>query len=143
MAVVVLLAGKILADFDNLHHYTDSTFYGPYLGFLLRLAGGTCAISIMALPPTLFVLIFTEALKVRGKWFYVLATGGGAALLDLACTQFDYLDQARSFCVRLSFSELATVTLAGMVAGYAFWRMAGRQAGDWGMRSEQVPVTSV
>ncbi|MCC8965767.1 hypothetical protein H8A95_26470 [Bradyrhizobium sp. Pear76] len=142
LAVIVLLAGKVLVDFDNLRHYAGSDFYGPFLGLLLIALFGTLASAMLALIPTLVVLIFTETLKIRSKWFYVSASGLGAALLDVACTKIDLI-QARSFCVAFSVSELAIVTLAGVVAGYAFWRIAGCQSGEWSARVMPAPLALV
>lgn len=81
--------------------------------------------------PTLLVLIVTEMLGIQSKWFYVLTAGIGAVLLDFTCTKLPIIGGMRSFCVEESFSELLIATIAGMAAGYVFWRVAGRRAGIW------------
>jgi uncharacterized membrane protein len=63
-------------------------------------------------------------------WFYVLTGGLGAFLFDVVCVRFEIAGW-RSFCRQFSVSELAIVTVAGFVAGYAFWRIAGNRSGQW------------
>jgi hypothetical protein len=75
-------------------------------------------------------LVLAETFRIRHAWFYVLAAGIGAFVIDVTCSRYGFV-QARSFCHGLSVSELLIVTAAGMAAGYVFWRLAGRQAGRW------------
>jgi hypothetical protein len=138
LAVNVLLAGKVLVDFDNLHHYSG----GSPVGYLLLVVAGTVGDCVMALIPTLLVVAFTETLRICGVWFYVLAGGLGALLFDVACTRYDIIEM-RSFCASLSFSELAIVTFAGIVAGYVFWRVAGSRSGEWRAREPRNTLASV
>jgi len=126
LAVNVLLAGKVMSDFNNFHYY----FGGFFVGYLLAVFVGTIGNCLTALIPTLLVLVFTETLKIRNVWFYISAGGLGASLFDIACTNFDIVGM-RSFCVNPSVSELIIVTLAGIVAGYVFWRVAGNRSGEW------------
>jgi hypothetical protein len=126
LAVNVLLAGKVMSDFNNFHYY----FGGLFVGYLLAVFVGTIGNCLTALIPTLLVLVFTETLKIRNVWFYISAGGLGASLFDIACTNFDIVGM-RSFCVNPSVSELIIVTLAGIVAGYVFWRVAGNRSGEW------------
>ncbi|MDR3485140.1 MAG: hypothetical protein P4M05_09540 [Bradyrhizobium sp.] len=143
VAVNILLAGKMLADFSNLYYYSRWEYAGgPLVGYLLLVLLGTAGNCLMVLLPTLAVLIFTETLKIRGRWFYMLAGGTGAFLLDVACTRFDLIG-ARSFCVKLTLGEVAIVSVAGIAAGYVFWRIAGSRAGDWRARVPRTPLVSV
>jgi hypothetical protein len=143
VAVNVLLAGKVLSDSNNLHYYSQWDYFGgPLVGYLLQVLVGTAGNCVIALIPTLLVLIFTEALNIRSRWFYALAGGIGAFLLDIACIRFDLIE-ARSFCVRLTLSEVAIVSVAGVAAGYVFWRIAGNRSGEWRTRVPPAPLASV
>jgi hypothetical protein len=130
-AVNVLLAGKVLSDFDNLQHYSDWDYLGgPIVGYLLRVLFGTFVNCFMALIPTILVLIFTETMRIRNIWFYALSGGLGGFLFDMACTKISIMG-TRSFCVTTSPAELLIVTAAGVVAGYVFWKIAGNRSGEW------------
>jgi hypothetical protein len=142
LAVNALLAGRALSDFSNLQYYSQwEGLGGPLTGYLLHVLLGTLVGCCMALIPTIFVLILTETLRIRSIWFYALAGGLGAFLFDIACTMFDIV-QVRSFCVRISFSEVAIVSVAGVVAGYVFWRIAGNRSGEWSARMPLAPSSS-
>jgi hypothetical protein len=130
LAVHVLIAGKILSDFNNFDHYFTTEIWSPAEAYALVVLVSTLGACLISLAPTVFVLTFTEMLRIRSVWFYALAGGLGAFLFDVACTRYELIGM-RSFCVELSFSELATVTIAGMIAGYVFWRIAGNGAGNW------------
>ena len=130
LAVHVLIAGKILSDFNNFGHYFTTEIWSPAEAYALVVLISTLGACLTSLAPTVFVLIFAETLKIRSAWFYVVAGGLGAFLFDVACTRYELMGM-RSFCVELSFSELAIVTIAGMIAGYVFWRIAGNRAGEW------------
>jgi hypothetical protein len=130
-AVGILSAGKILVDPSNFGFYSKWEFVGSGLaGFGLHLLISAIGSMIFVFTPTLLVLIFTEMLGIQSKWFYVLTAGIGAVRLDFTCTRLSIIGM-RSFCVEESFSELLIVTLAGIAAGYVFWRVAGRRAGIW------------
>jgi hypothetical protein len=131
-AVGILSAGKILVDPSNFGFYSKWEFAGGWLaGFGLHLLLSAIGSMIFVLIPTLLVLIFTEMLGIQSKWFYVLTAGIGAGLLDFTCTRLPIIGGMRSFCVEESFSELLIATIAGIAAGYVFWRVAGRRAGIW------------
>ena len=131
LAVNVLLAGKVLSDFDNLQYYSHWEYPGgPMVGYLLHVLVGSLGSCFMTLIPTTLVLICTETLRIRSMWFYVLAGGLGTFLFDIACTRFDIIE-TRSFCGRTTFTELVIVTAAGIVAGYVFWQIAGNRSGEW------------
>jgi hypothetical protein len=131
LAVHVLLAGKVLADSSNLYHYTHDYFGGPFVGYLLLVLFSTLAHCAIAFIPTLLVLVFTETLRIRSAWFYGMTAAMGALLFDVVCTSKPGLIGMRSFCVTLTVSELAIVTIAGAVAGLVFWRIAGIRSGAW------------
>ena len=132
VAVGILHVGKILVDPSNFGFYSKWELVGDGLaGFGLHLLISTISSMIIAFIPTLLVLIFTEMLGIQSKWFYVLTAGVGAVLLDFTCTRLPIIGGMRSFCVEESFSELLIATIAGIAAGYVYWRVAGRRTGIW------------
>lgn len=133
VALHILLGGKVLTDFSNFDIYFKSDLWSPPAVYLLTAAFGTLGLCITAFVPAFVVLLLTEMLGIRRAWFYILAAGAGALAFDVTCTRYE-LVQARSFCHGLTASELLIMTAAGMAAGYVFWRLAGRRAGDWGSR---------
>jgi len=144
VAVNVLLAGKVLTDITNLYHYSHWSYWGgPIVGYVLTVILGTVEFFLLGLAPAVIVLLFTELMRVRSRWFYMTVAGLGAALLDTACAHFDGLVSARSFCVSLSASEISIVAMAGVAAGFTFWRIAGRCSGEWGARATNVPLIRV
>ena len=130
LAVHVLIAGKILSDFNNFGYYLKTEIWSSVEIFALVVLMSTLGACLISLIPAVFVLIATETLRIRSVWFYALAGGLGALLFDVACTRYELIGM-RSYCVEFSFSELAIVTIAGMIAGYVFWRIAGNRAGEW------------
>ena len=140
VAVNALLAGKVLSDATNLYHYSHWDYWGgPIVGYSLMVTISTVEFFMLSLIPALVVLIFTETLRIRSRWFYVAMAGLAAAVLDIACTSIDGLVGARSFCVAPSASELLIVTVAGVAAGFVFWRVAGFRSGDWSVRTATLP----
>jgi hypothetical protein len=140
VAVNVLLAGKVLTDVSNLWIYFGwgdwSGLVGGYIGQTVL---STVVLLVMSFVPALIVLVFAEALSIRSKWFYMVVAGLGSALLDVACTSFDGLVSARSFCVAFSVSELMIVAVAGVAAGFTYWKVAGRDAGKWTRAATTLP----
>jgi len=81
-----------------------------------------------ALLPAMIMALITEAFSVRSIVFYAL---GGALFglgVYLAFTPFD--TTAMTF-VGVERRELEVMTGAGIVAGLAYWAIAGRAAGGW------------
>ena len=89
---------------------------------------GFIFISGFALLPALIVVAITEAFYIRGVLTY--AAGGG--LVGLAC----YLGLIPFDPATLRFDgiirrHLEIMTGAGIVAGFIYWMIAGRNAGAW------------
>src|SRR3981189_2237946 len=89
---------------------------------------GFIFVSGFALLPAMIVVLITEAFYVRGALTY--AIGGG--VVGLAC----YLGLIPFDPATLSFDgivrrHLEIMTGAGIVAGLAYWMIAGRNAGGW------------
>jgi hypothetical protein len=89
---------------------------------------GFIFISGFALLPAAIVVVVTEAFYIRSVLAY--AVGGG--LIGLACylalTPFDTDTLQFEGIVR---RHLEIMTGAGIVAGFIYWMIAGRNAGAW------------
>jgi hypothetical protein len=121
-AVNVLMAGKVLVDFDNFRMYSQG------LGYLLAALVGTLFSCLTTLLPATIVISIAEIAQIRARRFYSLLGASGGLLFDLACTRFEII-QLRSFCRDLTLSEIIIATVAGAVAGLVYWQIAGRNAG--------------
>jgi|ERR1700722_16697975 hypothetical protein len=124
-----LVAGMIVIGavlFPELSEFAD----GPIDQDALNIVGGLGFIFIsgFALLPAMLLAAITEAFYVRGALTY--AVGGG--LIGLAC----YLSLVPFDPVTLTFDgivqrHLEILTGAGIVAGFVYWMIAGRNAGAW------------
>jgi hypothetical protein len=124
-----LVAGMIVVGavlFPELSEFAD----GPIDQDALNIVGalGFIFISGFALLPAMLLAAITEAFYVRGGLTY--AVGGG--LIGLAC----YLSLVPFDPATLTFDgivqrHLEVLTGAGIVAGFVYWIVAGRNAGVW------------
>jgi hypothetical protein len=104
--------------------------------FNILVGFGFIFISGFALLPALIVVAITEAFYVRGVLTY--AVGGG--LVGLAC----YLGLIPFDSETLRFDgivrrHLEIMTGAGIVAGFIYWMIAGRNAGAWRQPPQPLP----
>jgi hypothetical protein len=91
-------------------------------------AFGFIFVSGFALLPAMVMALITEAFAVRSLVFYAV----GGALAGAAC----YLsvvpfDPATFTFQGIVHRELEVMTGAGVVAGFVYWAVAGRNAGAW------------
>ncbi len=93
-------------------------FVGP--AFFLIWSVGT----VVMLLPGLIGIVISEAFAIRSWMFHVLA--GGVAMWVGRLTTFDETRKQYEF-----FDDPATVVAAGIVAGFAYWVIAGWNAGFW------------
>ena len=100
----------------------DSSAMNILLGF------GFIFISGFALIPALIVVLVTEAFCIRS----ILAYAAGGAICGAACylglVPFDPATMHFEGIVR---RHLEIMTGAGIVAGFTYWLIAGRNAGTW------------
>ncbi|WP_354139292.1 hypothetical protein [Bradyrhizobium sp. LB11.1] len=94
----------------------------------ILLGFGFIFVSGFALVPAMLIAAITEALYIRSALAY--AVGGG--LVGLAC----YLGLVPFHSDTLQFEgivrrHLEIMTGAGIVAGFVYWLIAGRNAGAW------------
>jgi hypothetical protein len=99
-------------------------------GFLSAIIGvGFFLVSLSAFIPALVVVVLAEGFRVRSVLVYALA-GGAAALLMSYGMGFDQPSGDGS--PPLTESLVA----AGIAAGFAYWLLAGRNAGRWRERAD-------
>ena len=92
------------------------------------IAFGFIFVSGFALLPALIMALITEAFSVRSMLFY--AVGGG--IIGAACYLSIVPFEPASFTFSgLEHRELEVMTGAGIVAGFVYWVIAGRNAGTW------------
>ena len=122
-AGMIVVGALLFPDLSNLGDGPiDESAWNIVLGF------GFIFISGFALLPAMVVVAITEAFYIRGVLSY--AVGGG--LVGLAC----YLGLVPFDPETLRFDgivqrHLEIMTGAGIVAGFVYWLIAGRNAGAW------------
>jgi hypothetical protein len=121
--IVVALLFPELSALDN--GVLDRNAINVLLGF------GFVFVSGFALLPALLIVLLTETFAIRSA----LAYAGGGALVGLAC----YLGLVPFDAEALRFDgivqrHLEVMTGAGILAGFVYWVIAGRNAGRWRAR---------
>jgi hypothetical protein len=104
--------------------------------FGVMVAFGAIFVSAYALVPVLLVIVCAEALAIRAVLFYALAGGLLGAVLYFNFSGWDGRAlTAGGFARR----ELEIMAAAGIVAGFVYWAIAGRNAGRWRERPPPRP----
>ena len=91
-------------------------------------AFGFIFVSGFALVPALIMALITEAFAVRSLLFYAVGGAMIGAVCYLSVVPFD--SESWSFN-GIVHRELEVMTGAGIVAGFVYWVIAGRNAGRW------------
>jgi hypothetical protein len=131
VAGMIVVGAVLFPEFSDLGTGPiDPSALNIVLGF------GFIFISGFALLPALIVVAITEAFYIRGVLTY--AAGGG--LVGLAC----YLGLIPFDPATLRFDgiirrHLEIMTGAGIVAGFIYWMIAGRNAGAWREPPQPLP----
>jgi len=91
-------------------------------------AFGFIFVSGFALLPAMIMALITEAFAVRSLVFYAV----GGALVGAACYLSVVPFDPETFAFHgIVHRELEVMTGAGIVAGFVYWLVAGRNAGGW------------
>jgi hypothetical protein len=109
----------------------DESTFGVMVTF------GAIFVSGFALLPALVVIAVAEVFRIRTVLYYAFAGAAVAALLDLSFRNFDTLALSVNGFAR---RELEIMTAAGIIAGFVYWLIVGRSAGNWGERPASPPV---
>jgi hypothetical protein len=131
--IASLAAGMVVTLAVLLPAWSDLALGPPVQGVLhVMVAFGAIFVSGFALLPGLIVILLAEAFAIRTLLYYAAAGALIAALLYLSFRGFDTLAfRVNGFARR----ELEIMAAAGIVAGFAYWAIAGRSAGAWQRQS--------
>lgn len=99
-------------------------------------AFGLIFVSAYALMPLIIVVVAAEAFAIRSALFYAVAGGllGCVLYLNAAGWAAGTID-VQGFARR----EIEIMAAAGIVAGFVYWLVAGRNAGRWRDDTRQLP----
>jgi len=101
-------------------------FERSVLGYVV--AFGAIFVSFFSFLPTLMVIAVGESLSIRTVIYYAVAGAAVAAFTYMGSTGWNTLAlTVEGFARR----ELEVMTGAGIVAGFVYWTIAGRNAGRW------------
>jgi len=121
-AAGVVIAAVLMPEWSDINLGLDDTTMSLIVTF------GFIFISGFALLPAMIVALITEAFAIRSVVVYAL----GGAVIGAGC----YLSLVPFDTTSMSFvgiirRELEVLTGAGIVAGFVYWLIAGRNAGAW------------
>ncbi|MEW6641306.1 MAG: hypothetical protein AB1586_12445 [Pseudomonadota bacterium] len=121
-AAAVVIGAVLMPEWSDVNLGLDDTTMSLIATF------GFIFISGFALLPAMIVALITEAFAIRSVVVYAL----GGAVIGAACylslVPFDTTSMAFVGIIR---RELEVLTGAGIVAGFVYWLIAGRNAGAW------------
>ena len=116
-AAIVLLQGE--------EQYVPLAIMIP-LQFQLRLL----LIGVDLMPAAVVVAVLSECFGIRSPWFFAVAgVGVSAGYLLWSARAHVYFDQLPSTQEAAFYLSLSIA--AGAAAGFAYWWIAGRNAGNW------------
>lgn len=135
--IIIVLFGFLIASFAAAAVVIGAILFPEFSGLDFQLddstlqliaAFGFIFISGFALLPAMLIALITEAFGIRSLLAYAL----GGAVVGAAC----YLSLVPFDTATMSFNgiirrELEVMTGAGIVAGFVYWLIAGRNAGAW------------
>ena len=123
VAGMIVVGAVLYPEFSGLGAAPiDPSALNIVLGF------GFIFISGFALVPALIVVLITEAFYVRGVLTYAVGGAVAGAACYLGLIPFDPATLQFEGLVR---RHLEIMTGAGIVAGFVYWMIAGRNAGAW------------
>jgi hypothetical protein len=96
--------------------------------FGLMVGFGVLFVSAYAFVPILLVIVAAEAFSIRSVLFYALA---GALLGCVLYLNFGGWNWGAITVQGFARREIEIMAAAGIVAGFVYWAIAGRNAGKW------------
>jgi hypothetical protein len=105
--------------------------------FMVFATFGWVFVSWFALLPALIAIVVSEIFSLRSVVFYGLA---GAAIGALAYASLGGFDPALLGIDSAERREVEIMVGAGIVAGFVYWLIAGRNAGRWREPLNQTPT---
>ena len=130
-AGVVVIVAVLFPEWSDVNLELDDSTMSIIAAF------GFIFISGFALLPAMIVALVTEAFGIRALLFYVLGGALVGAMCYLSLVPFDTITMSFQGIIR---RELEVMTGAGVVAGFVYWLIAGRNAGAWrGQAPDRTP----
>jgi len=121
-AAVVVISAVMFPRFTDVDLDLDDSTRSVIVAF------GFIFVSGFALLPAMIMALITEAFAVRSLVFYAV----GGALVGAACYLSIVPFDPDTFAFHgIVHRELEVMTGAGIVAGFVYWFVAGRNAGAW------------
>ncbi len=121
-AAVVVISAVMFPQLTDVDLGLDDSTRSVIVAF------GFLFVSGFALVPAMVMALITEAFAVRSLVFYAV----GGALVGAACYLSIVPFDTDTFSFRgVVHRELEVMTGAGVVAGFVYWLVAGRNAGAW------------
>ncbi|MGO4716935.1 hypothetical protein [Bradyrhizobium sp. 2TAF24] len=121
-AAAVVIAAVLMPEWSDVNLGLDDTTMSLIATF------GFIFISGFALLPAMIVALITEAFAIRSLVVYALGGAAVGAACYLSLVPFDTTSMSFVGIIR---RELEVLTGAGIVAGFVYWLIAGRNAGAW------------
>jgi hypothetical protein len=123
IAGMIIVIALLYPEFSNIGTGpVDTSAFNIVLGF------GFIFVSGFALVPALIVVAITETFSVRTVLVYAVGGAIAGAACYLGLIPFDPETMRFEGIVR---RQLEIMTGAGIVAGFVYWLIAGRNAGVW------------
>jgi hypothetical protein len=134
--VAAALAGGLVIAIAALTPQWSDLVLGPIGETGIRVVVGFSVIFLSwpGVLGALALILMSEALAIRSPLFYAGSGALLAAALYLASRNWDTLALSVNGFAR---RELEIMAAAGIVAGFAYWVIAGRRAGAW--RADHLP----
>ena len=122
-AGLVVTLAVVLPDLSDLA-------LGPFEqgAFGLMIGFGALFVSFYAFVPVLLVIVAAEAFSIRSLLFYAAA---GALLGCVLYLNFGGWNWSAITVQGFARREIEIMAAAGIVAGFVYWVIAGRNAGQW------------
>lgn len=121
-AAAVVIGAILFPDLSGLDFQLDDSTLQLIAAF------GFIFISGFALLPAMLVALITEAFGIRSLLAYAVGGAAVGAACYLSLVPFDTATMSFNGIIR---RELEVMTGAGIVAGFVYWLIAGRNAGAW------------
>lgn len=121
-AVAASITLHLLIYFLTMLDGEQDVFFG--MSTVFTIAAGAFVVGLRAFLPTLVVIVLAEIYRLR-QW-YVFTLAGGLASLSSA---FGFYDVPLFTSGFLSLLPLPLMIIAGALAGFVYWLVAGRSSG--------------
>jgi hypothetical protein len=127
---VASLAGGLVVTVAALYPTMSNLVVDPFAesAFGYFIAFGALFLSFFAILPSLLVIILAESLSIRSLLFYAAAGGLISFLLYMNASGWNALAFSVDGFAR---REMEIMAGAGIIAGFVYWAIAGRNAGAW------------